>query len=519
MLKTVLKQIGGLQVLLGGTMSLPMLVSLIYTEYYSALGFLVSGLIILTTGTVLFRGFSGSREPKNKDALIIAASGWLLLTIMGAIPFMIIAYITPDPVLRGFIPADADFGSSLVYFKNPLHALFESMSAFTTTGLTMAVHEPTIGKGLLFYRSFAQWFGGAGVIVLSLAILHRTPGQGALLLYGSEASGEKLKPNVIGTARAIWKVYVGITALVTVYLVVGTWLILPDYGWDNILFDAVNHAMTGQSTGGFSTLDDSIAGYNSMEMDILYFLPMIMGALSIPFYFKVVFERKFDLFWKDIQTRALLIASVLGGVLLSLLLFRSGLTGEPFRVGMFQFISALSTTGWQTSDIGSWDDSSVAFIVCFAMFIGGAAGATVGGIKVIRSLIIVKGVRWQISKVFLPENSIKKVKFGGKVLLGEEMNRELAQASTFSFIYIVFVLVSTLLTTLFMGEGFTISDALFEAASAQGTVGLSSGITVPEMSPVLETVYILQMWAGRIEIIPVLVLIRAFIWGGDPRMI
>lgn len=519
MFKTILKQIGGLQILLGSSMIIPVLVSLMYSEYYSALGFLISSAIILIIGFSLYRGFFKTPEPKNRHALIIAATGWIFLTIMGAIPFIVIAYITPAEVMRGFIPAGADFDSSLINFKNPLHAIFECMSAFTTTGLTMAVHEPTIGKGLLFYRCFAQWLGGAGFIVLALAVLHRTPGQGALLLYGSEASGEKLKPNVIGTARAIWKVYTGLTAFLTVYLIIGTYLILPDYGWGNTIFDSVNHAMAGMSTGGFSTLDDSIAGYHSLYMDILYIFPMVVGTFSIPFYFKVIFERKIDLFWKDPQTRALIIAFILGSVGLSLLLLKASITNAPFREGVFQFISALSTTGWQTSNIGSWDDSSIVFIVCFAMFIGGAAGATVGGIKVIRSLIILKGVRWQISKIFLPENSISQVKFGGKLLLREEMNRELAQASTFSFMYIVFVLMSTLLTTLFMREGFTVSDALFEAASAQGTVGLSCGITDPAMSPLLEVVYILQMCAGRLEIIPILVLIRAFFLGTKPKII
>lgn len=500
-------------------MVLPALVSLIYSEFYSMAGFIISGAIILIVGYSLFYGLSQSVEPKNKHAMIIAASGWLLLAVMGATPFIVIAFITPDEVMRGFIPTGADYSSSLLYFKNPLHALFESISAFTTTGLTMAVHEPSIGKGLLFYRSFAQWMGGAGFIVLSLAVLKQSPGQGAIQLYGSEASGEKLKPNIIGTARAIWKVYLGVTIFVALYLIVGTYLILPDYGWSNIIFDAINHAMTGQSTGGFSTLDDSIAGYGSVEMDVLYFLPMIMGAFSIPFYFRLINERKFKLTYTDMQTRAILIASVIGGVILSLLLVYAGTISEPFRVGFFQFISALSTTGWQTSDIGAWDDTSVLFIVCCAMFIGGAAGATVGGIKVIRSLLIVKGVRWQISKIFYPDNSVKSVRFGNKIFLPDQMNRELAQASTFSFIYIVFVLASTAITTLFMEDGFTMSDALFEAASAQGTVGLSSGITHPGMSPALEMIYILQMWAGRLEIIPVLVFFRAFLWGTRPRVI
>jgi trk system potassium uptake protein TrkH len=192
---------------------------------------------------------------------------------------------------------------------------------------------------------------------------------------------------------------------------------------------------------------------------------------------------------------------------------KTGRISEPFRVGIFQFVSGLSTTGWQTSDVHAWDSASVAFIVIVGMIVGGAAGATVGGIKIIRVLLIFKGLFWQVSSYFSSESSIKVVRFNEKRLLPEEMNRELAAAATFSFIYLIFVLVSTLITYYLMGSGYSLKDALFESASAQGTVGLSCGITNPGMSPFLEILYIIQMWAGRLEIIPVLVLFRTIFIG------
>lgn len=277
--------------------------------------------------------------------------------------------------------------------------------------------------------------------------------------------------------------------------------------------------MTGQSTGGFSTLDDSIAGYNSKAMDMLYLLPMILGAFSLPFYFRIIYEKEFSQFYKNLQTRSIIIACILGGTLLSVLLLKSGVTSEPFRVGIFQFISAITTTGWQTSDVHIWDAASVTFIVMGAMIVGGAAGATVGGIKIIRVLLIIKGLLWNINSFFSSENTIKVVKFNGKRLLPDEMNKELAAAATFSFVYLLFVLISTFITYYFMGAGFTITDALFESASAQGTVGLSCGITNPDMSPVLEVTYIIQMWAGRLEIIPILILFRAILLGTKPIVV
>ncbi|MBP9152711.1 MAG: TrkH family potassium uptake protein [Flavobacteriales bacterium] len=338
-------------------------------------------------------------------------------------------------------------------------------------------------------------------------------------MYGSEASGTKLRATVIETARAIWKVYLVLTIIIIGYIFIGTALILPDYPISENLFDAVNHAMAAQSTGGFSTLDDSIAGYASAKMDALFILPMILGGLSIPFFYRFMFQGKVSELWNDIQTRAMLIACVVGSAGLSALLMHSGMVSDGVRVGVFQYVSALTTTGWQTSNIGAWDDLSILFIVAAAMIVGGSAGATVGGIKIIRALILQKGLQWHVAKVFLSANTIKAVKFNGETLLPDRMNRELANAGIFTLIYILFLFISTVITVALMSPDFTLADAIFEAASAQGTVGLSAGITDPSMSPILETVYIIQMWAGRLEIIPVLVLFRVLFFGTKPRIV
>ena len=517
--ETVLKQVGSLLILLGFIEFLPLFVSVIYGEWFSATGFTVSLLVTMSVGLSLFYGFQNAEEPHYNNALIIAATGWLGITLMGGLPFFIIASVTPLDVMNKFIPEGAAYDfSSLVYFKNYLHCFFESMSAYTTTGLTMAVHEPSIGKGLLFYRSLAQWIGGAGFIVMVLAVFRQISGKSAMLLYGSEATGERLKPKVMETARSIWKVYLFITLFSTVYLITGTYLILPEYPLAENIFDSVNHAMTGQSTGGFSTLDDSIAGYNSVYMDMLYLLPMILGSFSIPFYYKVIFQKRFNQIWKDIQIRSLLLAFVFGSIFQSFLLFRAGDVPGPVREGIFQFISAMSTTGWQTSNIGGWDWISVVFIVSTAMFVGGASGATVGGIKMIRALLIKKGLQWQISKTFLSENTIKTIKFNSRSILPSEMNEEFTKAASFAIMFFLLILASSIITTFYTGDYYSFADALFESASAQATVGLSTGITDPSMSPILEGVYIFQMWAGRLEIIPIFALIRAIFYGTQPRV-
>lgn len=517
--KTLLKQIAHLQIIIGFTIMTPSLVALIYQEWYSLLGFIISGLAISTLGYLILKLLGTTKEPEHKHAMAIAALGWIMVITFGGLPFFVIAHLTPPDVMQAFVPDGMDYSSSLLNFKNPLHCLFESTSAYTTTGFTMAYHEPSIGKSLLFYRSFANFIGGAGFIIMALAVFRQLPGQGAVMLYSSEFSGEKLKTSVISTAKAIWKVYAGVTLLMAVYLTVGTLLILPDYPLGETIFDAINHAMSGQATGGFSTLDDSIAGYQSPAMELLFLLPMFLGALSFPFFYKLAQTKDIRLFWRDIQTRAILISCVIGSALLALLLSHVDTVPNPIREGVFQFVSALSTTGWQTSNINAWDDNSILFITFCAMVVGGAAGATVGGIKVIRALILQKGLRWQVNKVFLSKNTIKSVSFNGKRMLPEEMNAELARAGLYTLIYILFLFISTLVSVHCMPEGFTLGDAVFESASAMGTVGLSNGITDPGMNPVLETVYMLQMLAGRLEIIPLMVLLRILFFGTKSRML
>lgn len=517
--KMIFRQIGGLLIILGFTMVVPLLVSLIYSEFYSAFGFILSGLISLIIGFSLYKGFKSSSEPLNRHALIIAAMGWLSIAVMGALPYVIIAYITPVEVSNQFKTIGADYLSSLYYFKNPIHAIFDSMSGFTTTGLSMAIHEPSIGKGLLFYRHFTQLLGGAGFIVLTLSLMSQSSSRISNHLYSAESTGERLKSTITETTRIIWKVYLGLTLFLFIFLVVGTLILLPDYNFADNLFDSINHAMAGMSTGGFSTLDDSIAGYHSRGIEMLYLVPMIIGTLSLPFYVKVIYQKQYSQIWKDIQTRSLIILFVLGSIALSIMLLLSGLVSEPFRIGIFQFVSALSTTGWQTCDVHTWDSASISFIVIFGMIIGGAFGATVGGIKIFRVLVLLKGLFWRINSYFTSENSIKVVKFNNTRLLPEEMNKEIASAATFVFIYLIFLGVGTIIGYYTAGQGFTMKDALFESASAQGTVGLSCGISNPDMNRGLEITYIIQMWMGRLEIIPVLVLFRTILLGTRPKVV
>jgi trk system potassium uptake protein TrkH len=515
--KIILKQIGNLLILLGFILLVPTLVSLLYSEWYSTLGFIMSAIIIFALGFLLLAIFRKTPEPHFNHSFLVVAWGWLAMTFAGGLPFFLISVITPQNIMNGFIPEGVSYSSSsLLYFRNYLHCFFESMSAYTTTGLTMAVHEPSVGKGILFYRSFAQWIGGAGFIIMVLAVFRYQSGHSVRLLYSSESTGINLRSKVMDTAKGIWKSYAIITSITALFLILGTWIILPDYPLKDNLFDSINHALAGLSSGGFSTLDDSIATYKSEAMDYLYLVPMMLGSFSLPFYYRIFFKRKFNEIWKDVQTRSLLICFVIGSLILSLLLWYSKATASPFREGIFQYISGISTTGWQTSNIHVWDDRSFLFIIFFGMFIGGAWGGTVGGIKIYRAVFILKGMLWNIRKSFYSQNTFRIMRFDEKVMLPEQINSELASASVFAILFFIIFLVSTIATTFFLPEGFSFFDAMFESIAAQSTAGLTVGITDPSMNPVVESIYIFQMWVGRLEIFPVLALFRAIVKGTNP---
>jgi len=401
------------------------------------------------------------------------------------------------------------------------------MSGFTTTGLTMTVHEPSLPHALLFYRSFTQWIGGVGVIVLALAILRQSATVGGYSLFTSEGREQRVRPSAIGTARAIWRVYAGLTIAVAAFLAAMLFWLQPSYGIEQTLFDAVNHAMTGQATAGFSTLDASIDGYASYALELVHVPPMILGAIAFPVYYAAIKSKSLRELTRDPQVQTLFTLLAIGvpavvyllatgtfpvpelpGHVTGLLATLAGSTA--FREGLFQYTSALTGTGWQTSVIGQWDGASVFVLVFFGANIGGCMGATTGGIKLIRALVVAKGIKWETTRSFLPENAVQTMEIGDTTLDLDAINEEMRRAGLMVVAYLLVLVLATIVVMPFVTDGEVRPvDALFEVASAQGTVGLSSGITGPTMPTPVEAIFVLLMWLGRLEIFPVLAFLRA----------
>ena len=548
---TIARDIGSLLLIEATLMTITVGIAVTFGEFRAALAFLVAGGLTAAVGGLANRGFAAAPAPRMKHGMVIAAGGWFLIAVFGALPFLLTAWLTPPAVMDAFVPAATDTSSwapirvggtttvsSLAYFRNPVHAVFESMSGWTGSGLTMAIHEPSLPRAVQWWRSFIQWVGGVGVIVLTVSILAR-PGSGSYALYRSEAREEKIHPSVVSTVRTVWKLVVGYTLLSTVLLFGAIRLSASPYAqslplWE-VGWQALNHAMTGLTTGGFSVTDNSIATYQSPLVEATLLPVMILGAIAFPVHYIVLRDRTLRELVADLQTRWLFVLLAFGVVTLSLqnastvrvaadafapqsfvsVPYLDGPHLDAIRDSTFQWVSALTCTGFQSAPIGRWVAGAKVFVVG-AMTLGGAAGSTVGGIKLVRGYTIVRGIVWQFSRVFLPKNAVVTARIGDRQLDRGGMEREFSEAAIVTLLWVLLLIASSIVLVNVAGADFGYADALFEVASAQGNVGLSTGITGPSMHPLAEGMFVLNMWVGRLEIIPVLVFARSLLYGLNP---
>jgi trk system potassium uptake protein TrkH len=492
-LQIILRDLGLLVPVVGIMAVLSVVVPLIFHESFAYLPLGITAIVSFGLGICLYLPFRNAGETKLRHGMIIASFGWLLVAALGSLPFVLTAI---------FAQRSGVGSTTLLYFTDPASAFFEAVSGYTGTGLTMAARADLLPKTLQWWRSFTEWIGGMGVIVLMLAILAGPrPGSGTHSLYYAEARGEKIQPSILSTLRTMWWIFL----LYTFISVVSLW------GAGMPIWDAVNHAMTGISTGGFSVTDNSMASYNSVAIELVLLPIMLFGAISFAVHYELM-RGKGKVLVQDFQTRWLLILLVVGIALLAL---ENGLVLGPLRGlrdSAFQFVSAMTCTGFQTAEIGSWS-ATAKLLLAAGMFFGGAAGSTAGGIKVIRMLILMKGVGWRFRKIVSPRGAIVPFRIGSTAVDESDVGRRLEDASLITFLWLVFLGGGVIVLLHASPPHFTLSEVIFEVASAQGNVGLSVGITAPSMPTLSKLVLCFNMWIGRLEIIPVLMLVRSLFLG------
>jgi trk system potassium uptake protein TrkH len=455
-LKAILQSLGLVLIIVGVLSVLPLLVAAFYNE--DLLPFVFISVLPLIGGIILVKFFSTGIEFQVRHAAISASLTYLIVSLFGAFPFVF-------------------------YDMAFLDAFFEAMSGWTTTGLTMISDVESMPKSLLFWRSFMQWLGGVGIIVLLLTVL--STGRASLRLYQAEARKERIKPRLVSTARLIWWIY-------TVFTLLGIFLFFIA-GMSE--FDAVNHSMTALSTGGFSVKNNSLAAYSSLEIELIGVFLMLLGGINFLVHYRFLTGEKKFLF-KDLQFRAIIVFLVISTLLITL-------SSLDFRASLFQSVSALTNAGLSTTNVSVLNDFSKSILTTL-MIIGGSAGSTSGALKIIRVLIILKVIYWWIKQTLLPEHAVIRKQLGGVDLNQEAVH----EATVFSLLYLL-ILALGALSLMFIGNDGV--DSIFETAAAQGNVGLSSGIAGIDLHPLGKIVLIFNMWVGRLEIIPVLVLAQSFL--------
>jgi len=443
---------------------LPIIVALIYREQVYFLEFIIPSLISLGIGTLLTRIKVEHGRIRLKHGMIISSFAWLWAAFIGAL----IMYMSFD-----------------ISF---IDAFFENMSAWTGTGFTMFPNVEALPKSILFFRSLEQWIGGLGIVVIMIGILI-SPGTAAFRLYKSEAREEQIKPSVANTLKKILQIYLFFTLIgIVLFIIAG----MP-------IFDAINNTFTSLATGGMSIKNANMGFYKNNVFYIISMFLMILGSVSFLSYYQIIKTRGKFLF-KDIQ---FIVMIILIGFSSIILLLATKLM--PIDV-IYHVISAITTTGASinsANNISEWT-SFMKIIIIILMFIGGGAGSTVGAVKIIRVIAVLKGVYKNIINIISPEGRVVPMKIFDKELKEEQVK----EASTYISIYLLFIVIGWLVLVFYGYDGI---NSLFEITSAQGNVGLYTGIVSNTMPDGVKLIMIFNMWIGRLEIIPVLVILRSLI--------
>lgn len=460
----VVRNMGILMIGIGGMCLVPVIVDFLYLEY-NAIYYLVPSFLSILIGLILSRALNqySSDKIRFRHAMLISALSWLWA---GLICGLVLYSVT---------------GIGIV------DAIFESISALTGSGITIYPDVEILPFSILFFRAFQQWIGGLGIVFFIIFILTK-PGGTSSKLYRSEAREDRLKPSIKATIKQTILIYLIYTFLgITLYLLAG----MP-------LFDSVCNTFTTISTGGMSIKNANIGFY---ESDLIYFITiflMILGATSFLVHYKIIKTRGKSLI-QDLQFKVLISLIAIATLLIY---FTSNIVSMD---ALFVVVSAITTTGASIESstvMGGWPPFTL-FIIMVLMLIGGSNGSTVGAIKLMRIISFAKGIYKNTREILAPQGSVLKMKMDGK-----ELKESVAtQSGNYIALYLMFIVFTWSLLCLY---GHDPIDSLFFSMSMQGNVGLEIGQMSQALEWPLKIVGIFNMWAGRLEIYPVILTLRAF---------
>ena len=476
----VQRVLGLLLTMFSATMLIPIAVSLFFADG-AWTAFAVSFLIILGSGLLIWWPVRAeTRELRLRDGFVVVALFWVVLGVFGATPFLLAEFPR-----MGFTDA-----------------VFESMSGLTTTGATVLSGLDALPKSILYYRQQLQWFGGLGIIVLAVAVLPIL-GVGGMQLYRAETPGPvkdaKLTPRITQTAKALWYVYLGIT------VVCG----LAYWAAGMSLFDAICHAFSTVAIGGFSTHDASIGYFDSALIDMIAVVFMFIAGVNFSLHFLAWRHRSLGRYLLDPEFRAYV--RFLGSLTVAVLLYLYwagpyATLSETVSKGLFQVVSIATTTGFTTAPFAAWP-GALPVILILASFIGGCAGSTAGGMKVIRWLLMYRQGLREVQRLVHPSAEIP-VKLGSKAVHHRVVD------AVWGF-FAVYVVVFGVLLVIQLASGLDPVSAFSAVAATLNNLGPGLG----EVASGFAGVGVVGKWSavcamllGRLEIFTLLVLITPTFW-------
>lgn len=462
-------------------MFVPAIVSLLYKEN-DVWAFVISAVFTSSFGFILeiiTKPKERSQEIERREGFLIAALAWFAASLFGAIPYLIYGV-----------------------FNSPIDAWFESVAGFTTTGATAIKNIESLPNGILFWRSFSQWLGGMGIIVLAIAILPRLA-VGGMQLMGLEAPGpttEKITPRIAETAKKLWGIYVLLSAVLVVILLFAG---MP-------IFDSILQSLSTLSTGGFSPKNLSVGSYNSSLIDAVITIFMFLAGINFVLLYWSL-KGDFRKLGQNSEFKFYLLINVIVITVVSLELWTTVYPSflEALRYGSFQVISISTGSGFTTTNYDIWPSFSKWFILLL-MFFGGCAGSTTGSVKIIRIMVLFKKGFQELHKIIYP-HAIIPIRVNSKPISDEIVS----SITSFFLIYVFIFLVSSLVVLAV--EDLPILTAISACAASLGNVGPGLGQVGPignysDLTILTKIILTLLMIIGRLELFTILVILTPTFW-------
>ena len=458
----------------------PVLVSAWYQDGTAGVFLACAGILLAAGLLIYFPVRKAKRDLRIRHGFLIVVCAWLAWVLVGALPFVLLT----DPHL------------------SYVDAVFESMSGLTTTGATIITNIDVLPRAVLYYRQQLQWLGGMGIIVLAVAILPMLR-VGGMQLYRAETPGPmkdaKLTPRITETAKALWMIYFGIT----VTCVFAYWLA------GMTMFDAVGHAFSTVAIGGFSTHNESLAFWGNPTIEAVAMIFMSIAGINFALHFSSWRRASAQPYFSDPELKVYAVLLLSFAVLVSFALFFTGSydsLSESFRYGFFQVISAMTTTGFTTAPFYEWTGFLPVLLICVA-FIGGCAGSTAGGMKVIRIILLYKQSIREIRRLIHP-HAVIPVKVGGQ----RTSDTVISAVWGFFFLYIANFAVMTVMLTATGLDAETAYSAVGACITNLGPALGDAGPNYASLNDPAKVLLSIAMLLGRLEVYTLLVILTPAFW-------